>query len=226
MLVPPCRLSPLSQPRVHREVDTVVVARVAAVVVRLAHEVVGLSELARVQVVEAADRVAAAVRQPRIDRRDDAERIVVRAGHGQVVGDVGEVLPPPAIVGDLDRHAGQHLVLHRDAELPVAGPHAPAAQDARVEVGGRAGAAERLIEPGAALAVHPRVHQVALRNVVGVRVGPLPVHDRRDALHGIREHEAVLVGGRREVLAEIGLHATSCRCRAGRRPRRPGARGC
>ena len=39
-------------------------------------------------------------------------------------------LQPAAVVADLDRHPRQHLLLDRRAALPVAGPHAPAAEAA------------------------------------------------------------------------------------------------
>ena len=53
------------------------------------HQVVDLAELRRRDIVEAADLVAAAAGQPRIDRRRDAVRLIVRRGHRQVVGDAG-----------------------------------------------------------------------------------------------------------------------------------------
>src|SRR5712691_597328 len=53
-----------------------------------------------VEFVQTADLVSAASREPRVNRRGDAELIVVRGRHRPVVGNE-EVLVRPAEVGDL-----------------------------------------------------------------------------------------------------------------------------
>ena len=106
-----------------------------------------------------------------IGRRGDAVRREVGRAHGQVVGD-REVVQPAAEVADLDRHARQHLLLDRGANLPVVRSHAPAFENLRVDGGGgQRRRAERLavhrpqvsIEPVVAGTLRRRAPQVAVR---------------------------------------------------------------
>ena len=97
-----------------------------AVGVRQRHEVVDRRRCdARVDVVERSwNRISAAVRQARVDRRGNRERVEVRRLQRQVVGD-DEVFEPAPVVADVERHARQQLLLHGGANLPVARSHAP-----------------------------------------------------------------------------------------------------
>ena len=61
----------------HRQVDAVPVLDALAVVVGKGHVVVHLPDLGWIEIVEVADLVTAAVRQPRIERRRDAVVIVI-----------------------------------------------------------------------------------------------------------------------------------------------------
>src|SRR5262249_59918809 len=94
--------------------------------------VAGDAKLALHDVEEAVHLVAAAVWQQRVGRRSNAEWREIGRRDGEVVRG-GEVLQPPLEVSDLDRHAGQHLLLDRYAELPVSRTHAPAAEQVGVD---------------------------------------------------------------------------------------------
>ena len=76
--------------------------------------------------------IAAAARQPRIERRRDAEGTEVGGGDGEVLGD-GLIRVPPAVVPHVDADARDELVLHAGRELPVGGTGPPAAERRRVD---------------------------------------------------------------------------------------------
>src|SRR5204863_1672284 len=99
------------------------------------------------EVVQAADRITASARQPRIDGRLDAEgRVVLDAG-GPVLHDV-PVAPCVPMEADGHGETRDNLVLHGHAEAPVVRPRAPATDVARIE-----GAIE--YRPPQVLIVHP-----------------------------------------------------------------------
>ena len=126
-LRPELQCQPLAQTRVHCEVDAVPVLRALRPEVRFERDVVLRAAVrGRLRHHQQRDRVAAAAGQPRILRGGDRELLVV-PGRPQRV--VGHLVPqePPAVVGDLRRHARDHLLLQGDPPLPVALADAPAA---------------------------------------------------------------------------------------------------
>ena len=123
-----------AQARVDRDVDAVPVLNLLAVVAgQRVVVVLRQAHLRRADVVEPADRVAAAVGQPRIGRRRDAERVEVGGRQVEVVGDA-EVAVPAAEVADIHRDAPGDLPLHAGRELPLVGPRVPAVQHRGVVV--------------------------------------------------------------------------------------------
>ncbi len=151
----------------------------------------------------------------------DRVGVVIRGRRQLVVGHE-EVAPPTPVVGAFDRQPGQELVLHRDAELPVVGPHAPSAQDGRVDGGGiRVGVPEievvaaeggAQVAAGGQIVLLRRIQQVAIDDVVLVAVGPAArraADARADACDDARSGivRAIDDVGRRgfDVLAEVHL---------------------
>ena len=214
------QLQAVPQARVHVDVDAVVDLRDLTVVGRIGPQLVrGHGELVRLDVVETGHGVAAAARETRIGRRDDAELIEVRGRDRQVVGD-GEVLQPAPRVPDLDRHAGQDLLLQRDAHLPVGRPRPPAFENllgiARA-VDRVAGRIDRLAEirvgpcgtevaARAAEVLRGAVQEVAVGRVVTVGVGPGARLRELDArARKQRRVVAVAVDRGLEILAEVGF---------------------
>ena len=188
-------------------------------------DAVDLAELRRRHVVQAADLVAAAAGQPRVDRRRDAERIEVRRRHQRVVGDE-EAAEPVAIVAAGHRHAGPQLVLHFGREVPVVAARAVADQRVVGIAGGGEVAAEVLVRHGAALAVHARF----ARSQSGMKF-PAWIADRVEAVvpgagDGVDRRLDRIVGlgiGRSPTSTRSGRarpSARSVRCRRGRTPRR------
>src|SRR5205814_402325 len=81
-------------------------------------EVLDLSNLVEIKVVDARHYAATAARQPGIERDRHAElRVVGRRGQ-RVVQRV-EVAEPPAVVAGGDADARRQLLLQRDAHFPV-----------------------------------------------------------------------------------------------------------
>ena len=163
------QLQTAADPRADAQLEAVVDGGDRPVVRGQVDQVVGLPEQRRVDVVESADRIAAATGQPGVGRRDDAELREVAGPDDEVVGHV-EVLQPAADVADFDRDARQQLLLHRRADLPVARPHAPALEHPGIDARHRRRLAERRlidraaeIAAGCAAVLRRDVRQVAVR---------------------------------------------------------------
>ena len=125
-LRPELQRQALAETRVQREIDAVPVRGALRAEVGFERDVVLRAAIGgRRRHHRQRDRVAAAARQPRILRGQDRERLVVLGPAKRVVGDLVPV-EPPAVVGDLHRHARDHLLLHGDAPLPVVLTNAPA----------------------------------------------------------------------------------------------------
>ena len=85
LLRPPCSVSPLRGRARHVDLNAVVDLILLAEVAGVGEQVVGLAEERRRHVVQIRQHVAAAVRQPRIARRRDAEPIELRRGDAAIV---------------------------------------------------------------------------------------------------------------------------------------------
>src|SRR5688572_23074415 len=137
-------------------------------------EVVGGTELGLLDGPEVANRVAAAVRQPIVDRRFHAVRVVVHRSEREVVND-GVIAPPPLVVARVDREPRAQFVLDGHAKPPVVGTAVPPAfmsgepgiDRAREEL------AEVLSPPGSALTVLRLVIEIAVRYVILIEVRPI-----------------------------------------------------
>ena len=122
---------------------------------RLGNQVVNLTELRGLEIRKAAELLAADIaRQFRIDRRRDAEHIVICRGHCSVV----HSQEPPvrgAEVADIDAHVRRQLPLDGNRALPVVGLFIEALQRIfrPVSTGGYVGLTEGQIVPLPALAV-------------------------------------------------------------------------
>ena len=202
----------VAQSRGHVDVDEVGGSLVGPDVLDQPGDVVALAGKPgrRVDVVERTDLVAAATRQAWIDRRREEVLLIVRRLRQDVIGRVGEMLPPAAIVPDLDRRARQDLALDGGAELPVARTHAPARHQRGIQRRGRTGFQEALVQPWAALSVERGIHQIALRHVVVVDAEAAAIAPGPGGLchqPGDRVHRRVpsLVGRRREIFADVHL---------------------
>ena len=145
VLMPPWNVRPLRRPRADVDQHAVVAAgTVSPKFAGVGDVVAGLAELRRGDVVETADRVAAAARQPRIGRRGDAERREVGRRRPSRLSVTVKLLEPAPEVADLDRDARQQLLLDRRADLPVVRTDAPAVEQRRVDGrGGQRRGAER-----------------------------------------------------------------------------------
>ena len=115
----------LARPRVDREVHTLPVAGASRSEVGLPRDVV-LSRDRRRRGRRRVERdgIPTAAREPRVGRRVDRPRVVLRWIANLVVGD-GEAVERAARIRDVHRHAREHLVLHADAPLPVIVTRAP-----------------------------------------------------------------------------------------------------
>ena len=158
-------------------------------------EVVGPAEQRRRDVIEVVDDISTRPRQPRVCRHRNAVAVVVGRRHRTVVGHgerggqrgrcrhrvgVDERIEIPTVVSGFHRDAREDFLLHRDAELPVAGTHARAFQQVRIVGGGRRHQLPEVQVGGRpALPVGGRVQQIAVRDVVAVRIVPGPGRLRR-----------------------------------------------
>ena len=160
------------EPRVDADVDEVVRVDLLPVMRRLRHHVLDLSEFVLVDVVQAAHLVPAPARKPRIDRRGDAVRTVVRLGHRQVVGGP-EVARPIAVVTGVHRQPRPKLLLHLRPDVPEIIADAEAVKHiVGPNSGRRVVLAKVLIIERPALSVRAEIAQVAVRNVVPVGIIP------------------------------------------------------
>ena len=124
--------------------------RLDAVVLREREVVVrNDGDLVRIQVEEAADGVAATVRQSCIDGRRHAERTVVAWTQVEIVGDA-EVAEPAAEVADVHRQPALQFMLHARRELPLIRPRAPPVEHLGVVVEAQRRTAEVRVRHGAA----------------------------------------------------------------------------
>ena len=143
---------PAAQPRVHLHVHAMPIVGRRAVIAGTRDEVVGPAERRRRDVKEVFDDISPRPRQPRVGRYRNAVAVVVGRRHRTVVGHgergrqrgrrghrvgVDERIEVAAVVPGFHRHAREDLLLHRDAELPVARPHAGAFEQRRIVGGGR-----------------------------------------------------------------------------------------
>ena len=188
-------LDAVGEPPVEADLEEVVRQAELAEVLHARDQVLDLPELVRLDVVEAADLVAAASRQPRVHRRGDAVGVVVVRRHQDVVGQPDLARPERAVarsarevpagvvvVPDAHRQPLAELLLHLPGHVPVVVALSPAAQDIGVPPHGiRVLLAEVRVVDRAALPVGAEVPQVAIRHVVAVGVVPGPVReeDRR-----------------------------------------------
>src|SRR5204863_1427103 len=128
--------------------------------------------------------VRAAVGQPLITRRGDAELVEVARGPRAIVDDV-EVAEGAAEVAELHRHATQDFLLHGAGELPAVHPLAPASQNPGVVGAAGAQGPEVGVAERAALAVGGKVLQVTVWPEVAVGVAPRSRGARDDALRRV-----------------------------------------
>ena len=96
-------------------------------------------------------------------------------------------------------------MLHRRAELPVAGTNSPASADGLVVSRRRALPAEVLIVPRPAFAVDRGVQQIALRDVITVRIDPSPGDAGDEPARRIDRGIAAAVGRGPQVFAHVHL---------------------
>ena len=92
-------------------------------------------------------------------------RLKSAGADGAVVGN-RLIAPAPPDVGDLHRGARRDLLLDADTHVPAVLPNVPTVEDFGIVGLEDHGPAEVLVEPGPALAVGRRVHQVAIGTVV------------------------------------------------------------
>ena len=143
---------PAAQPRVHLDVHAMPVVGRRTVFGGTRDEVVGPAERRRRDVKEVVDDISPRPRQPRVGRHWNAVGVVVGRCHRTVVDrgerggqrgrcrhrvGVDERIEIPAVVSGFHRDAREDFLLHRDAELPVAGTHARAFHQVRIVGGGR-----------------------------------------------------------------------------------------
>src|SRR5207253_11095819 len=89
----------LAEPRVDADIEELAVRELPAKVAGQVDVVLRLTHERRLEVVEPANRVPAAIRQARIRRRGDAERIERRGVHRKVVRDLQAAVPPQVVAG-------------------------------------------------------------------------------------------------------------------------------
>ena len=213
----------LAEARVHREIDPVPVQIALRAEVRFERDVVlRAASGGRRRDHGDRDRVAAAARKPGILRGRDRERLVVLRSAQRIVGDFGP-FEPPAVVGNLRRHARNQLLLKRDSPLPVALTDTPASERLLVhlrDVARHRAEVLRVAGQRGALAVGGKVHDVAVDDLVAIGVLPVPVRRANDA--GGRTVARVFAVVRRgvEVVAEIELERRPAVCRTRRRRHR------
>ena len=189
-------LPTLAESPIESEIHAVIDLCLTAVIRRLRDEIVNPSEKSGLDVVQAANLIAAATRQAAVFRRRDAVRVVAGRGNGLVIGrEVPAV--PRAEIADVQRQTLRQLVLERDRRLPVV--------ELLVEAGQRIGSVARrqprppevLIRPRAALPVGRRVQLIAIGNeVAGSRIAnaerrvvPRPVRGEREQIRRVRRRD-------------------------------------
>src|SRR5205814_10365591 len=101
-------------------------------------QVVHLTNLALIEVIEPRDDVVAAAGQTRIGGRCDAEGVEIRGADGEVVHR-REIVVPAAEVADADRYSQEELVLDAGRELPVGAALPPAVQNVWIDRGAHCG---------------------------------------------------------------------------------------
>ena len=163
----------------HVEVDAAPVLVLIAEVVRRLNLEVRLSELVRDDVVQTRHGIAAAARQSRIGRGDDVVDVPVVDRIERLVSAHVVTVEPALVPLHLCRDPRCDLLLNRDADLIV--PRPQPMQDL-IAVGERLiQRAEVRVRQAAAdvAACRPRIrrsrrHQIAVDDLVAVRVGPAP----------------------------------------------------
>ena len=112
-LRPELQCQSLAKTRIQCEVDAVPVVGALRAEVRFERDVVLRGPVrGRIRHHQQRYRVAAAVRQTRVLRRDDRELLIVPGVANRVVGDLDPLEPSP-VVGDIRRYARDHLLLQR-----------------------------------------------------------------------------------------------------------------
>ena len=145
-----------------------------AVVGRLGHEVVRRhTELCRGHVIQPADLVPAAARQPTVNRCRNAVRIEVSRRERHVVCEAEVPIPPSEIAG-LHRHTRENLMLHARAELPVEGALPPPVDRAGVVGCADGSLSEVRVGQGSTFAVGQRAREIAFGDEIRVRISPAP----------------------------------------------------
>ena len=137
----------------------------------LCHDIVHLAELVRVDVVEAAHRVTAAVGQSRVDRCRNAVGSVVRRSHRQIVCHT-IVASRIVIVTSGQRDAGSQLPLHFRREVPVVRTVAETRDHIRRPDRRDVGPSEVRVRDRSAFTVGREVRQVTVGEVIVVGIVP------------------------------------------------------
>src|SRR5688572_6112153 len=107
-----------AKPRIEAQIKAVVMLRLLPELRCWTDQIADLAELRKLEVVEAAHRIAPTIGEPRIDRRGDAVRIVVRGGHQYVVGR-DEVAEPGAVIAEIESESWPELMLDRRRRGPA-----------------------------------------------------------------------------------------------------------
>src|SRR5262245_59020117 len=141
----------------------------------LSSQVINLTELRRLDIRIATELLAADITgQSRIHWRRDAERIVICRGRECVVY-CQEAAVGGAEITDIEAHIRRQLTLDGNRALPVVGLFVEASQRIfrPVSTAGYV-LTEGKITPLPALAIGKGIFQIAVRNVITVRIGPAP----------------------------------------------------
>src|SRR5215475_9628643 len=109
---------------VEADVHTVEVFGLPTEIVGEGHEIVHLTQLVLIEVVQATDEIAASVWQTRIDRRRDAKWREIGRRNSEVLGDREISVYAPEVA---DVHTGprSQLMLNPCRELPIVGTPSP-----------------------------------------------------------------------------------------------------
>src|SRR5262245_54350548 len=155
----------------YRDIDAVEAVVAAADVVVERAEVVELVDLGRIHIVER-QRVAAAVREQRVQRHLVRERIEI--GRRESAVDRGlQVAPAAPDVIDLHRDPRRDLLGDTGHQIPAVLPSVPAISGGWIDGERRDRLPEERIA-GAALAVGCRAEQIAVDTEVAVTISPRP----------------------------------------------------